>query len=281
LAETWKVKVDVPDWNNLYNKRDTYELNKPNNKVVFITVGVDVQKDRIECHIIGWCRGKVSYSLDYRVLIGQTSMIDVWNQLAEIVDETWIREDGTELPMRLMAVDSGAFTTYAYDFCKRFSVTKVIPIKGRDSLNLVVSSPRQVDTTSAGKKIGKTKVWSVGSSIIKSEIYGWLKLEKNEEGVPPNGYMHFPQYPQEFFRGMTAEALQVSLKKGYKKYEWVKKYHYNEPLDTTVYARAAAAVVGIDRFKDADFTAMEKSFYNQKKTVIENKPKRNREDSIW
>jgi phage terminase large subunit GpA-like protein len=281
LAETWKVKVDVPDWNHLYNKREIYELNKPNKNIVFITAGVDVQKDRIECHIIGWCRGKVSYSLDYRVLIGETTMRDVWDQLAEIVEETWIREDGTELPMRLMAVDSGYNTTHVYDFCKRFSVTKVIPIKGKDNLNLVVSSPRQVDTTSAGKKIGKTKVWSVGSSIIKSEIYGWLKLQKDESGIAPNGYMHFPQYSQEFFRGMTAEHLQVSIRKGYKSYEWVKKYHQNEPLDTTVYARAAAAVVGLDRFKDSDFTVMEKSFFNQKKTSSEVKSRRDIEDSIW
>lgn len=282
LAETYKEKVDVPEWNNLYNKRETYEINKPNNKVVFLTAGVDVQKDRIECHIMGWCRGKVSYSIDYRVLLGQTTMIDVWDQLAEIVNETWIREDGTELPIRMMAVDSGYNTTQVYDFCKRFDVTKVIPTKGKDNLNLVVSSPRQVDITSAGKQIGKTKVWSVGVSIIKSEIYGWLRLEKDENGVAPNGYMHFPQYPQEFFRGITAEQLQVSVRKGYKKYEWVKKYHQNEPLDTTVYARAAASVVGLDRFKDSDFSIMEKPFYNNnKKNTSEEKKVRKVRDSIW
>ena len=42
--------------------------------------------------------------------------------------------------------------------------------------------------------------------------------------------------------------------RGYLKYVWVKKYDRNEPLDCRVYARAAAAVIGMDRWNDNRWT---------------------------
>lgn len=259
LGETWKEKGEAPPWENLYNRRETYRLNAPSKEVVFITVGVDVQKDRLELEVVGWCRGKRTYSLDYRVIVGDTSQPYVWDELTKVVGETWLREDGVTLPMRLMAVDTGYNTQYVYDFCRRFDVTRVIPIKGQDKQQLMVTAPKAIEVTSAGKKIGKVKVWNVGVSLIKSEIYGFLKLERSEDGTIPNGYCHFPQYNPEYFRGLTAEHLQFKVNtRGFKTYEWVKKYERNEPLDTRVYARAAAAVLGMDRFRDEHWDAMDK-----------------------
>jgi phage terminase large subunit GpA-like protein len=89
---------------------------------------------------------------------------------------------------------------------------------------------------------------------LKSELYGWLKQEIAEGGDIPPGYCHFPEYEQHYFKGITAEELQFKIdRKGFKVYEWVKKFERNEPLDCRVYARAAAAVVGIDRFADEHF----------------------------
>ncbi len=277
LGETWKEKGEAPPWENLYNRRETYRLNIPNNEVVFLTAGVDVQKDRLELEIVGWCRGKRSYSVDYRVISGDTSSPAVWNELAKVVGETWQREDGVELPLRLMSVDTGYNTQHVYDFCRRFDITRVIPIKGQDKQQLMVSAPKAVDVSAAGKKIGKVRVWHVGVSLIKSEVYGFLKLEKDEKGVPPSGYCHFPQYNHEYFRGITAEHLQFKTdKRGFKTYEWVKKYERNEPLDCRVYARAAASVLGMDRFKDEHWTEMERTnLPNQQK------PKPRRKSDFW
>lgn len=272
LAETSKESGDVPPWENLYNRREDYKLNKPNNSVYFITIGVDVQKDRLELHVMGWGKQKIAYSIDYRVLVGDTSGNEVWDDLAKVVNETWEREDGLQVPMARMAVDSGYNTSKVYEFCRRFDTTKVIPIKGKDGLGVMVAAPRQVDTTSAGKKIGKVKVWNVGVSLIKSELYGLFKLEK-VNGVAPPGYLHFPQYAEQFFRGLTAEQLIRTMdKKGFAKYEWIKKYHFNEALDTTVYARAAASVIGMDRMQDHHFESMIGGY--TKAVKVENKPKK-------
>lgn len=253
LGETYRDKGEAPPWENLYNRREVYAINIPHEDVAFLTAGVDIQKDRIELEIVGWCRNKRSYSIDFRVLLGDTSARDVWDQLAAVVTETWRTESGAQLPLRMMAIDTGYNTQHVYDFCRRFDVTRVIPIKGQDNQQMMISPPRQVDVTVSGKKVGKMKVWHVGVSLIKSELYGFLRQEKAEDGSVPYGYCFFPEYDTHYFKGLTAEQLEMRMNnRGYRVYTWVKKYQRNEPLDCRVYARAAAAVVGLDRHENND-----------------------------
>lgn len=256
LGLTFKEKGESPEWQNLYNRREKYEMNKPPASVAFITAGVDIQKDRIEVEIVGWCEGKISYSIDYRVLVGDTSAAKVWDELSAIVGETWLREDGAQLPLRLMAIDSGYQTTMVYSFCQRFDMTRVIPTKGQEKQQMIVAPPRQVNVTQRGKKIGSVKLWNVGVNIVKSELYGWLRQEISEEGTAPMGYCHFPEYDQHYFKMLTSEQTQTRIHKGYPVVEWVKKYERNEALDCRVYARAAANVVGMDIFRKEHWDKM-------------------------
>jgi phage terminase large subunit GpA-like protein len=249
---------EVPDWEALYNKRQDYKINQPNDKVIFITAGADIQKDRIEVEIVGWGKGKQSWSLDYRVLLGNTDSASnpVWDELDKVVNETWTRIDGATLPMRLMAVDSGNNTTVVYEFCARYPASKVIAVKGGPpTMATVVSTPRTVSNAKAGSKIsGGMKVWMVGVSLIKTELYGWLQLQHLDGEEYQHGYCHFPMYDETHFRSLTSEKLQSTTnKKGFPVQAWVKHYTRNERLDCRVYARAAAFVLGIDRLTDNDW----------------------------
>ena len=76
------------------------------------------------------------------------------------------------------------------------------------------------------------------------------------EPFPP-GYCHFPRYGEEYFKQLTAEQLVTKLVKGYRRQEWQKMRERNEALDCRVYARAAAAQYGIDRFNERHWKAME------------------------
>lgn len=258
LGETWKERGESPQWENLYNRREKYAQNTPPVDVCFITAGVDVQKDRIELELVGWAKGKRSYSIDYRVLLGRTSEQAVWDELAKVVSETWKRADGVQMSLSMMAVDSGYNTQEVYDFCRRMGFHRVIPTKGNPRQAMIVANPRAVHTMRNGRKVNDVKVWNVGISIVKSELYGWLNLQKAEDETTPPGYCSFPQYDQHYFKMLTAEknALVIN-KKGFSEYQWVLlSGARNEALDCRVYARAAAAVVGIDRFQDADFDAL-------------------------
>lgn len=281
LAEVWKEAGEVPPWEMLYSRREKYEFSTVPAGVCFITAGADVQRDRIELEILGWGKGKETWSIDYRTIVGDTGAVETWNKLALVLEETFRRSDGLEMKILSMAVDSGYNTQHVYDFCKRYAAPRVFAIKGNDNLNVIVTSPRAVSITTSGKKIkAGVKVWQAGVSIVKMEIYSWLKLLPREDGTFPPGFCHFPQYDQNYFRGITAEKHQYTkTKKGFSRYQWIKFYDRNEPLDCRVYARVAATVIGIDRMKDENFDAM--AGLSGRKPEPVNKKPRDNSGSIW
>jgi phage terminase large subunit GpA-like protein len=63
-------------------------------------------------------------------------------------------------------------------------------------------------------------------------------------------------------------------KKGYQVYEWVKKYERNEPLDCRVYARAAACVVGLDRYENSE------TFWNNMQAVPAQKKEEKKKEQV-
>lgn len=251
LGETYKMKTEAPEWEILYERAEEYVLNKPFNEVAVITAGADVQADRIEIEIVGWMQGKRSQSIDFRVLQGDTTKPEVWAQMDTLINEQFEREDGAILPIRLMAIDSGYNSKKVYDWAKKFGFARVVPIKGQEKLQQLFSPPRAIDPTKHGKKIGRQKVWHIGVNFIKEETYGYFRQSiDHETKIVPDGFCHFPKREPHYFRGLTAEVVQMTRdKKGFAKRVWVKKYERNEPLDCRVYARAASAIVGIDNWK--------------------------------
>lgn len=266
LGEAYSEKGEVPEWKALYERRENYPVYSPPADVVLLTAGVDVQKDRLEVEIVGWCPGRRSYSIDYRIIPGDTSASLVWDELAKIVDERWLRTDGIELTISRMCVDSGYNTTEVYAFCRRFDPSRVVPTKGNDKQNVVLSPPKAVDRSDrSGKTAGVTMLWNVGVNILKSELYGWLRLGIAEDGTYPPGYCHFPTaYDEHYFKMLTAEAQVKKIIRGYPVYVWEKKFPRNEALDCRVLARAAAEMLGVSRWRDQDWKAWADSL--QKRT---------------
>lgn len=267
LGETWKEKGEAPEWQNLFNRRESYKIGTiPSKEVSFLTAGMDVQggkNARVEYEIVGWARGKRSYSIDYGVIEGDISEESVREKIDEVLNRTYERPDGGVLPIRMAAIDSGYNTNAVYNFCRSRNPGKIFPIKGDDGLSVPISTPRGVDVSQGGKVIGGLMLYRVGSSVLKHEFYTYLRLEKDEKGEAPKGYCFFPEYDQLYFKGIASEALQRKIVRGYAKYEWVKHYERNEPLDCRIYARAAAQRCGVDRLTDSGWDRL----------IAENEPK--------
>jgi phage terminase large subunit GpA-like protein len=261
LGETWTQMGEAPDWQRLYDRRETYRVRTVPAKGLFLTAGVDVQRDRIEAQIVAWGRGRESWLVDYVVLDGDTARAEVWRQLTDLLGTTYRHEGGAELGLARLAIDSGWATQEVYHWARQQGPGRVLVVKGYESGSAPIGQPNAVEVTLQGKKIKRgVKVWPVATGMLKSELYGWLKLERptEESGQPcPPGYCHFPQIPEEFFRQLTAEQLVPKVVKGYRRLEWVKVRERNEALDTRVYARAAAAQYGIDRFSERHWKALE------------------------
>ncbi len=262
LGLPYEEPSEAPEWQRLYDKREKYPSNRVPLEVGILTAGVDVQGDRLELEIVGWAPGKRSYQIDYRVLLGDTSKVGSdgpWAELAKIIHtEQWDHESGAMLPLRTVAIDSGYRTTTVYDFCRQFHPTRVAPIKGRDDQATVISNPKTIDRRRDGRPIKGIKLFNVGSSVIKQEFYGWLRLDLAEDGTAPPGYCHFNEdRDQQWFKELTSERIQVKLVRGFPREVWIKNPNLrNEPLDCRVYARAAAAIAGIDRWRDREWQAI-------------------------
>lgn len=254
LGETWKEKGEAPEWERLYHRREQYKMGTVPLGGVFLTAGADVQKDRIELEIVAWGRNRESWSVNYLVLPGDTATDVPWNALDQVLNEHFEKEgSGGDLPIKALCIDTGFQTQQVYTWARRHPMSRVFPIKGRDDLQSVVGQPKSVDITLAGKRIRRgVKLWPVGVSVIKSELYSWLRLQKPTnptESYPP-GFMHFPEYGEDYFLMLTAEQLVSKTVKGFIHYEWQKIRDRNEALDCRAYARAAASIVGIDRYTD-------------------------------
>ena len=265
LAEPWVERGEAPEWERLWQRREAYPLGTVPRGAMFLTAGVDVQKDRLVVEIVGWGRGKTSWSIDYGVLPGDTANLDgePWKQLDALLARTFTHEDGVELSVRMMAVDSGFNTQAVYTWCRKYPLSRVIAIKGQPAGGVLIGTPSNVDINLRGRRpIFGYKVWPVAGSVAKSELYGLLKLEEPTDGADlPPGWCHFPEYDEDYFKQLTAEQLVTRRSRaGFVRLEWeLIPGRENHTLDCRVYARAAAALVGLDRFKDSDWAALERA----------------------
>ena len=262
LGESWQERGDAPDWQPLYDRREDYPIGTVPRGGLFLTAGADVQRDRIEVEVVAWGRGKESWSVDYRVLMGDTARADVWRQLDALLDEEFPHASGVRLPIRVLCVDSGFNPRITYDWVRQHPQASwgpagaraahprtAVAVKGTARTDRLILGASPVDSS---RRRG-TRLWTLGTPVAKSELYSRLRLAPptEESGEPfPAGYCHFPRYEEDYFRQLTAE----SLVKGH----WVvAPNRRNEALDCRVYARAAASIYGIDRFTEKHWRELE------------------------
>lgn len=276
LAEVHTERGEAPEYQRLYDRREHWKIGTVPKGGLFLAAGADVQNDRIEVQVLAFGRRREIWAIDYVVLDASRTTEDaVWAQLTEFLSRTYKHESGLNLHIARLAVDSGYATTLVYNWARRQGPGRVIVVKGQSSGAAVLGTPQAVDVNSRGKKSrAGVKVWPVNVSLLKKALYGDLRLARptDEElaaGAPyPAGYNHFPEFDSEYFKQLVAEELVTRSVKGYKVSEWVKTRNRNEALDTHNYARAAAAHVGIDRFQERDWRALEASFLNYEPEII-------------
>ena len=189
LGETWRERGEAPEWKRLYERREPYGLGTVPRGGLLLTAGADVQKDRIVVEIVAWGRGKTSWSIDYGVLPGDTADLEAgpWKQPDELMARVYPHEDGAEMPIRMLAVDSGYNTQTVYSWCRKYPMNRVIAVKGQASGGVLIGSPSPVDINLRGRRpVYGYKVWPVCGGVAKSELYGWLRLDKpGRRGMAP------------------------------------------------------------------------------------------------
>jgi phage terminase large subunit GpA-like protein len=265
LGETWVEEGEAPDWQRLVERREDYPIGTVPQGGLLLVGGADVQKDRIEVSIWAFGRGKEAWLIEHRVLMGDTAREPVWNQLAGMLAETWTHASGALLPLARFALDTGFATQEAYAFVRRVKDARVMAVKGVPRGAALIGTPTAVDLTVNGRKLRRgVKVFSVAVGLAKLEFYNHLRKTAGvaEDGstlVYPPGYVHLPKVDAEFIQQLCAEQLITRRNRhGFSVREWQKIRERNEGLDCFVYARAAAAAAGLDRFEDRHWRELER-----------------------
>jgi len=265
LGETWVEEGEAPDWQRLVERREDYPVGTIPLGGLLLVAGADVQKDRIEASVWAFGRGKESWLIEHRVLMGDTAREAVWHALAQLLNETWTHASGVLLPLVRLALDTGFATQEAYAFVRKVKDSRVMAVKGVARGAALIGTPTAVDVTVNGRKLRRgVKVFSVAVGLAKLEFYNNLRktAEVAADGttlIYPPGYVHLPKVDAEFIQQLCAEQLITRRnRQGFPVREWQKVRERNEGLDAAVYCRAAAAAAGLDRFEERHWRELER-----------------------
>lgn len=207
-----------------------------------ITMGIDVQDDRLELLAIAWGPGEESWLIDRQTLPGDTSQPSPWAMLDEVLTHEYAHATGQRLPVTAACIDSGGHrTTLVYDYAQRQAARRVFATIGRDGQRPIVSSP---SPKRWGRHQRKVPLYTIGVDAAKALVVSRLAL--TEKG---RGYVHLPHEDwadEELAAQLTSERLVTRWNKGVPHQVWVKIRARNEALDCFVLALGALRLVHPD-----------------------------------
>ena len=241
LAETWeedfasKVSAD-----GLLERCEHYEAAMVPEGGLALTVGVDVQDNRLAISVWAWGREEEGWLLDHQEIYGDPSRQELWKQLDEVVLREWPHAVGPAMRPDVVAIDSGGhFTAEVYQYARERARQGVVAIKGQSQRGKPpIGKGSKVDVNHQGRTLKRgAVVYLVGGDTVKTTLFG--RLKHNEQGA---GFLHFHMGTTgEYFEQLTAEKQVLRYNRGgFPTREWVKKPSArNEALDCLVYAYAA------------------------------------------
>lgn len=242
--------------NAIADRAEPYALRVAPKGVLCITAGVDTQDNRLAVQLVGWGRNMAFWVLDYVELLGDPAEADVWAALTALLNQPIATEGGGVLRVEAMANDAGGHRTEdVKNFVRSRRVRRPLCIFGAIPNNApVLNKGKMQDVTWRGQydKRG-VMVHHVGTVGIKHWLYSRLSLDADK--LPEQRVTHFSaELAPEYFPGLVSETYNPAQNRFVNR-----RGARNEPLDTWVYAYAAAhhPELRLHRHTKADWDARE------------------------
>lgn len=176
FGELFKATGDAPPWSVVAGLRRQYESTVPPDGVQIVTMGVDVQKNRLVYSVRGWGAEMESWRLEADEIWGDTSKPEVWARLGRMVDQQW-----GEHKLARMLIDSGYRANEVYAFCRQYKHI-AFPTKGHATLSRPYYMVK-VDVSVRGKIVkGGANLWHMDSDYFKSWVHGRLEWPDDQPG---------------------------------------------------------------------------------------------------
>lgn len=215
--------------------------------VACLTMGVDVQDDRLEGLVIGWGPGEEAWLVDRQRIPGDTSQPGPWDELDELLTKTYAHALGARMPILATCIDSGGHrTTEVYAWVQRQlqrAQRRAFAVIGRDGQRPIVSSP---SPRTYGREGRPVDLYTIGVDAGKKL---WMDRLSLDPKTPGPGVVHVPQADwadAELAAQLTAERLITKYTKGVPIQVWQQIRPRNEMLDCAVYGLAALRLARVD-----------------------------------
>jgi phage terminase large subunit GpA-like protein len=272
-----RVAGEKLDWQQLRDRgsQSSYQLGTVPNGGLILTAGVDVQADRLEVAIIAWGRGEESYVIDYHKILGDPLQTAVWEQLVHVTSKSYQRQDGRSLKVRATFVDSGYLTQEVYHNVRKYRYLHWFAIKGQSGDKPLLAAPTTQEINYKGNKIKQgIKLYKVGVDSAKETLYSRSQID-----TPGAKYLNFPNdLESNWYEGFCGEVQVTKHTNGRPYMVWQKLAGVrNEPLDTFVYALAAAHLAGLTRI---NWDKIESELEDQISEIVIDKDKRDQSVDI-
>ena len=238
LAEPWEdAAMRSVRHNAIADRAEPYKLRTAPQGVLAITAGVDTQDNRLAVHIVGWGEGLAFWTLDYIELPGDPANEAVWTALTELLNTPIQHASGALMVVEAYAHDMGGHRTEAVKhYVRQRRVRRPMAIFGATSNNAPILSKGKPSDVTWRDRTDKRGVmtYQVGTVAAKHWLYG--RLSTDAEKAPELRLTHFSdQLEPTFFTGLVSETYNPAKNR----FE-PRRGARNEPLDTWVYAYAAA-----------------------------------------
>lgn len=272
----YEYKSDLPTAEKLSDRAEDYEeFTIPWGGMV-LTVGVDVQHDRLAIVIRAWGRGMESWLVYWGEIHGQTLIENAgaWLDLDALLTLEFKHASGNMMTIRAASIDSsdGVTTDAVYAYVRKRLARNYMAIKGASEQGVaskeIFSKP---NTSVDSNKVHKPHPSGVRPYIVGTQrakdlmIDGRLALT----GQGP-GRMHWyksvrPDYWEQITSEIKAPHKTIKNRKVWQK----KSGARNEALDCEVYALHAAMSLKLHLLKPAHWDGMEKQLRQKQIFAVE------------
>ena len=190
--------LEVPDALVLMKRAEPYLEGTVPMGAAFLTAGIDVQSDRLECEIVGWGREYESWSVHYIVLYGDMTEPMVWARLDEHLNRSWPHASGIPMQLQAVCIDAGFAPAEVTAFTRHRHGQRVYATKGLSNGWGKAIWPRR-----ASWDKNKHAIYLVSADEAKAWAANRMRIEK-----PGPGFMHTPIGRERgWYEQLTAERL--------------------------------------------------------------------------
>ncbi|HDD9398978.1 TPA: phage terminase large subunit family protein [Escherichia coli] len=210
-------------------------------RVVYLTAGIDSQKNRYEIYVWGWAPGEEAFLIDRQIIMGRPEDEDTLKRVDAVIRKKYRHADGTEISISRVCWDTGGIDQdIVYQRSRKHGTFFVLPIKGASVYGkTVITMP---------KKRNQRGVFlcEVGSDTVKEMLYARFALPVVPASEAAPYTFRFPDNPDIFSdveaKQLVAEELVEKVVNGRVKLQWDARKRRNEALDCLVYAYAALRI---------------------------------------